>query len=231
MNARGPALVCSVLGWSNSGKTTLIESAIVALRARGLACAALKATRHPGSFNVPGKDSSRFLAAGGEAALLGGEELVLSLQRREAPDPALIARLFPEARIVFVEGARIEGATAVLVCGDGTGLDSIKFDLSTVDAIVSALPELAEAARARGLRAFAPTDIDSFLAFLEARMENQGSRDAQSKREATIFSNGKEVPLAPFVAELVASTALGIVASLKGVDPDAEIVIRVKAAK
>ncbi|MBN1243355.1 MAG: molybdopterin-guanine dinucleotide biosynthesis protein B [Spirochaetales bacterium] len=162
------ALVGCLLGWSDSGKTALAESTLRLLTHRGVPCAALKVTKHPGDRDAPGKDSRRFFDAGAEAAILGGGELHLSLRREAPPDLAFLARLFPDARVVLVEGARIEGAPAVLVAGGAESETELKLPLDSVDAIVTDRPALADAAGALGVAVLAPLDAEALSLFLEA---------------------------------------------------------------
>jgi molybdopterin-guanine dinucleotide biosynthesis protein MobB len=163
----GPLVAC-LLGWSNTGKTTLAERTLALLASRGVPCAALKVTRHPGGFNIPGKDTSRFLAAGAEAAILGGGELVLSLRRAAPPDRALLERLFPDARVILVEGARIEGAPALLAAGGAASPADLKVPLAEVDAVATSDAGLAAEARAAGVAAIDPLDPEKLVEYLEA---------------------------------------------------------------
>jgi molybdopterin-guanine dinucleotide biosynthesis protein MobB len=54
---------------SNTGKTTLIESLVPELRARGLAVGVVKHHSHTSSFDVPGKDTFRMAAAGADVVV------------------------------------------------------------------------------------------------------------------------------------------------------------------
>ncbi len=157
-----------LVGWSDSGKTALAEATLRLLAQRGVPCAALKVTKHPGDRDAPGKDSRRFFDSGAESAILGGGELHLSLRREAPPDRDFLARLFPEARVVLVEGARIEGAPTVLVAGGAESEGELKFPLDSVDALVTDRSALAEASRARGLAVLAPLDAEALSLFLEA---------------------------------------------------------------
>lgn len=50
-----------------------------------------------------------------------------------------------------------------------------------------------------------------------------------AERKLTIMNDGQEVPLNPFVEETFANVVLGLFKSLKKVNPDGEIVIRLEA--
>lgn len=51
--------------------------------------------------------------------------------------------------------------------------------------------------------------------------------DEKRDRPAVLLCDGREVPLVPFVEAIVRETVLGLVGSLKGVDAEAEIVVRI----
>lgn len=52
-------------------------------------------------------------------------------------------------------------------------------------------------------------------------------RDAE-EQELTLRFNGEEVPMAPFVENLVKGTVLGLVQALKGYEEGADITIEIK---
>lgn len=216
-----PKLVASFFGWSNTGKTTFIEGVIRALSARGVPCAALKVTKHPGSFLLPGKDSTRFFEAGAEAALAGGPETVLTLRSPGSLDRTFLDRLFPEARVVLVEGGQIDGALRVLAAGGAAPESELKLPLDGVDVLIVSDPVLAARASGAGVRCLAPGAFEEFITLLEGPME----------REVTVTCGGKNVPMNPFVKSLVRDVSLAVINSLKKVEEGEEIVIKIAPQK
>jgi molybdopterin-guanine dinucleotide biosynthesis protein B len=88
--------IVSVVGRTNSGKTTLIEKLIPALTRRGYRVATIK-HHHHGDFEADhaGKDSWRHAQAGATATALAGAHRLAIFQRVEADlEPDVIARLF-----------------------------------------------------------------------------------------------------------------------------------------
>jgi hypothetical protein len=51
--------------------------------------------------------------------------------------------------------------------------------------------------------------------------------DERVERTIVLMCDGREVPLVPFVEAIVRDTVLGLVGALKGVDAEAEIVVRI----
>src|SRR5512137_1265631 len=99
------------IGYSNSGKTTLIEKLIPRFRAQGLTVSAIKNAHHGFDMDRPGKDSHRYREAGaGQVLIATSERWALLTEVRGGPAPleALIGQLSP-CDLVLVEGFKSEG--------------------------------------------------------------------------------------------------------------------------
>ena len=100
-----------VIGYSNTGKTTLIEKLIPLFRARGLAVSAIKNAHHGFDMDRPGKDSHRYREAGaGQVLIATGERWALLTETPQAPAALedLLAQLAP-CDLVIIEGFKSEG--------------------------------------------------------------------------------------------------------------------------
>ncbi len=96
-----------VAGWSNSGKTTLIEKLTRHFTGLGLRVATIKHTHHKFSIDKPDSDTTRHRAAGAaETAIVSGSRVALIEEIETRGEPALedIARRLKPADIIFVEG-------------------------------------------------------------------------------------------------------------------------------
>ena len=99
------------IGYSNSGKTTLIEKLIPRLRARGLSVSAIKNAHHGFDMDRPGKDSHRYREAGAGQVLISTTErwaLLTETPRGHASLDDLLSQLAP-CDLVIVEGFKSEG--------------------------------------------------------------------------------------------------------------------------
>ena len=103
--------VIGFIGYSNTGKTTLIEKLIPLFIARGLKVSTVKNAHHGFDMDRPGKDSFRYRQAGSAQVLIATSErwaLLTEVRGGPAPLEALIAQLQP-CDLVLVEGFKSEG--------------------------------------------------------------------------------------------------------------------------
>lgn len=102
-----PPAVIGIAGWSNAGKTTLIEKLTRHFTDNGLRVATIKHTHHKFEVDKPGSDTARHRAAGAsETAIVSGSRVAVIQEIETRGEPTLddiVSRLHP-ADIVFVEG-------------------------------------------------------------------------------------------------------------------------------
>lgn len=98
--------VFGIVGWKNSGKTTLICNLIHHFTTMGLRVSTMKHTHHNIEFDQPGKDSFKHRQAGASEVLLVSRNrwaLFNEIDDREPDLDALIDKL-SEVDIVLIEG-------------------------------------------------------------------------------------------------------------------------------
>jgi len=100
------APVLSIVGYSNSGKTTLMEKLVAGFTERGMRIATIKHSHHQPEMDTPGKDSWRHKQAGASTSLLVGPKKMLMVSDvDENLNPQLLAScLFSAYDLVLVEG-------------------------------------------------------------------------------------------------------------------------------
>ncbi len=100
--------VIGIVGWKNSGKTTLVVELVRLLTARGLKVATIKHAHHDFDIDHPGKDSWRHRDAGAtDVIVASGARWAQVHELRGSPEPeleALLPRISPGTDIVLVEG-------------------------------------------------------------------------------------------------------------------------------
>lgn len=99
--------VIGIVGWKNSGKTTLAAALIRELSGRGLTVNSIKHAHHTVDVDQPGTDSYKHRDAGArEVILAGGQRFAIMHELRGAEEPTLdelLARLGP-CDWVVIEG-------------------------------------------------------------------------------------------------------------------------------
>jgi molybdopterin-guanine dinucleotide biosynthesis adapter protein len=99
--------VVSVVGRSDSGKTTFLEKLIPELKSRGLRVAVVKHDRHGFEMDRPGKDTWRLRQAGADAVMISAPNqmaLIRSGLTEEIPLDDLASLLDGAVDLVLTEG-------------------------------------------------------------------------------------------------------------------------------
>jgi molybdopterin-guanine dinucleotide biosynthesis protein B len=111
--------VFGVVGWKNSGKTTLTERLVAEFVRRGWRVATIKHGHHDLDIDQPGKDSWRHRAAGAtEVAVVGGRRYAIMRETAEPTLEEVLGRLAP-ADLVLIEGYKREGHRKIEVRAGG----------------------------------------------------------------------------------------------------------------
>jgi molybdopterin-guanine dinucleotide biosynthesis adapter protein len=107
--------VITIVGHSNSGKTTLIEKIIPELKRRGYRIGTIKHTHHGFSMDQKGKDTYRHRAAGADAVLAASPGQIALV--KSMPEASLDSLLpyFQDMDIVLVEGFKQENKPKIEV--------------------------------------------------------------------------------------------------------------------
>ncbi|GLH72261.1 molybdopterin-guanine dinucleotide biosynthesis protein B [Geothrix limicola] len=99
--------VMGIVGWSGSGKTSLLVELLPILCGMGLKVSTMKHAHHRFDVDKPGKDSFRHREAGAsEVLVVTSSRWVLMHESREEPEPsieALIERMTP-VDLLLIEG-------------------------------------------------------------------------------------------------------------------------------
>jgi molybdopterin-guanine dinucleotide biosynthesis protein B len=160
--------VIGFIGYSNTGKTTLIEKLMVIFRARGLTVSAIKNAHHGFDMDRPGKDSYRYREAGAGQVLIATQRrwaLLTETLARAAPLDELLQRL-DRCDLVMVEGFKSEGQIPRIEVRRATTAEPPIFPR---DANVIAVA--CDGALATHLPRFDLNDVDAIAAFIAQRLE------------------------------------------------------------
>lgn len=95
--------ILSVVAYSGTGKTTLLEKLIPALKARGLRLCVMKHDAHDFQVDKEGKDSWRMTKAGADMTLLTNGAHAVCFENRPISDEELLARVH-DVDLILTEG-------------------------------------------------------------------------------------------------------------------------------
>lgn len=164
-----------VVGWKNSGKTTLMAKLIANFAARGLEVAAVKNAHHGFDVDQEGRDSFRYREAGARTvAVSSAKRFAIMTELGERPEPRLdqLIRHIGSADIILVEGFKRESHQKLEV----RRMDALqRTPLAPQDPSIVAVAADFEAEGA-GLPVFSLDDIDAIAEFILARVSPQEPR-------------------------------------------------------
>lgn len=208
--------IIGVVGFSGTGKTTLIVKLIKELKLRGYEIAAIKHTAHRVEPDPEGKDTRLLHQAGAKAVSLCSDRLVavyMDTEQQWMPDE-IVARLFPEADLVLAEGFSRASIPKIAVLGKDKQIKP--------DARKGLIAVVTEGKADAGVPEFSPEDAGKIADLLEAYIQR-----LRGKRDVRLFVNEKGVFIKPFIKDLFLKTVAAMVDSLKGTGGASRIVISI----
>ncbi len=210
-----PPVLC-VIGRPGSGSQTIVEGLVRELAAKGVRVAtAIEANEAPAPLSTA---SDGYMAAGSEMTIVRAPGCVASIRRSE-DEPSLdelVWEMRDDYDLVIADGFRRSSYPKLEVhhASEGGELICHKNELL---AIAGDKPEGID------VPAFAIDDFARLSELVRRRFLTQ-----EPGEDATLFIDGVRLPLALFVRKIVASTVLGMVRPLKGVDDPKSVVVAVR---
>lgn len=131
--------IYGVIGWKNSGKTSLMERLVADITGRGFSVSTVKHVHHDVDLDQPGKDTFRHRAAGAREVVLASANRFALMSEHRGPEPdltSILARLAP-VDLVLVEGYKRDSHRKVEVWRAETGQDLIQPGDATVRAVAT----------------------------------------------------------------------------------------------
>ena len=199
-----PSIV-SIVGNSNSGKTTLAGKLVGELKSRGYRVATIKHASQGMTFDEPDKDSGRHLQAGSEATVISSPDKVV-LIKPVASDTTLgeIAQLFGEDYdIIIAEGFKQDNAPKIEVHRREAGPL-----LSGISRRIAIATDEDIETRARR---FTLDDVNGLADLLE-----EGFIKPQRER-FSLYVNNVPIALSTFPTEFISNVLVAMASCLKGV--------------
>jgi molybdopterin-guanine dinucleotide biosynthesis protein B len=197
--------VVSIVGKSNTGKTTFLEKLIRELANRGYRVATIKHSHHSLSFHEPKKDSWRHAQAGSAATVVSSTNEIQLIRpvEKELTIDEIVRVLGDDFDIVLTEGFSRGSAPKVEIHRKEIG--PLLEDAKKLVAIVTDEPLEDKT------RQFDTSDVKGVADLLE-----EGFIKPQKKR-VTLYVNGNNIPLSVFPLQIITNLLEAIANSLKGV--------------
>ena len=132
--------VMGIVGWSGSGKTSLLVALLPILRGRGLKVSTMKHAHHRFDVDSSSKDSYRHREAGAsEVLVVTSSRWVLMHESREEPEPsieALIERMTP-VDLLLIEGFKTHSHPKLEIYRESEGKPLLCHDDPEIVAVAS----------------------------------------------------------------------------------------------
>ena len=209
--------IVSIVGRSDSGKTTFLEKLIPELTGKGYRVATVKHDTHGFEVDREGKDSWRHAQAGAQAVVISSPKKLALIRKVEA-DLSLdeISFLIPEVDLILTEGYKREGKSKIEVyrrqvhpqplCSQADNLIAVVTD----DDVSIPVPH------------FSLKDAIGVANFLEEKFLK-----VPHTERVQLWVEGSPIPLSPFVQSIVEKTLRGMASSLKGQDGQGRLELRI----
>ncbi len=132
--------VFAFAAYSGTGKTTVIEQIVRALKAKGLRVAVIKHDGHRFEIDHEGKDSWRFAHAGADITIISSQEKTAYVEQRSLSLRQLIDMVH-DVDLILVEGYKNEALPQIGIARRATG-KGFTADLSRFIAIITDMEEV-----------------------------------------------------------------------------------------
>ena len=131
--------IYSVVAYSGTGKTTLLEKLVPELKSRGLRLAVIKHDAHEFAIDHEGKDSWRLTQAGADVMIVASKNKAAIIENRPVPIETLLSRI-DDVDIILTEGYKHGSWPKIAVRREGSG-KPLPLPPEECCAIVSDVPE------------------------------------------------------------------------------------------
>jgi len=211
--------IISIVGKSDSGKTTLIEKLVPELTRRGYRIATVKHDVHGFEVDREGKDSWRHKRAGAHTVVISSPQKI-ALIRDVERDLSLMEirdKLIRDVDLVLSEGYKRDVQPKIEIFRKERHQELLCAKEDNLIAIVS------DQTFNVGIPCFDLEDMKGLSNFIEKEFLKPGKG-----KEVSLNVGGKPIPLSPFVTDFMTKTIKGMLSALKDCDPAGRVEIRIE---
>jgi molybdopterin-guanine dinucleotide biosynthesis protein B len=214
--------ILSIVGKSDSGKTTLLEKLLPELTQRGYRIATVKHDVHGFEVDREGKDSWRHKQAGAHTVVISSPHKVALIRdvEKDFTLEEIRDKFIQDVDLILSEGYKKDVQPKIEVFRKEKHRELLCSKEDRLVAIVS------NVAFEVGVPCFGLDDMKGLADFIEKEFLR-----APKGMNVSLKVNGKAVPLNPFVRGFLAKTVKGMLSSLKGCERSETVEIRIDGSE
>jgi len=209
--------IIAIVGKSGAGKTLIMEKLITEFKARGYCVGAVKHSHQAVELDAPGKDTWRFSQAGSDAVVVSSPSRITIFKNldREPSLEQTVLLLGDSYDIILADGFKTTRTPKIEVCPTGKTEDMVCSE-SDLRAVIS------DGRLSVKIPVFGRGEIVKVADFIEHELM------AAMPSDMSVMINGRNLPLKRFVKDIMASSILAMLGTLKtvGIIKTASIHIR-----
>jgi molybdopterin-guanine dinucleotide biosynthesis protein B len=211
--------IISIVGKSDSGKTTLIEKLLPELTRRGYRVATVKHDIHGFEVDREGKDSWRHKKAGAHTVIISSSQKVALIRDVESDLrlDELRERFIQDVDLILSEGYKKDSQPKIEIFRKEKHKELLCSKEDNLVALVS------NQSFDVGVPCFDLDDMKGLADFIENHFLK-----GEKKEGISLAVNGKAVPLSPFAGGFLKKAIQGMISSLKGCDRAKRIKIEIE---
>jgi molybdopterin-guanine dinucleotide biosynthesis protein B len=211
--------IISIVGKSDSGKTTLIEKLVPELTSRGYRVATVKHDVHGFEVDREGKDSWRHKQAGAHTVVIASPDKVALIRdvERDLKLEEIRERLIQDVDLILSEGYKKDVQPKIEIFRKEKHKELLCAKDDSLVAIVS------NQTFDMGVPCFRLEDMKGLADFIEKKFLS-----GKKEKSISLRVDGKEIPLKPFVKGFLINAIRGMLTSLKGCEHPRRIEIRIE---
>jgi molybdopterin-guanine dinucleotide biosynthesis adapter protein len=211
--------IISIVGKSDSGKTTLIEKLVPELTRRGYRIATVKHDVHGFEVDREGKDSWRHKRAGAHSVVISSPNKVALIRdvEKDLTLNEIRDKLIQDVDLILSEGYKKDVQPKIEVFRREKHKKLLCTKKDNLVAIVSNRKFNV------GVPCFHLEDMKGLSNFIEKEFLK-----SKKEKEVILRVDGKPIPMTPFVREFLTKTIGGMVSALKGCEKSKRIEIYIE---
>jgi len=199
--------IISIVGKSDSGKTTLIEKLVPELTRRGYRVATVKHDVHGFEVDREGKDSWRHKQAGAHTVIISSPQKVALIRdvEKDSTLDEIRRRWVQDVDLLISEGYKKDVQPKIEVFRKEKHKKLLCTKKDNLVAIVSNQKFNV------GVPCFHLEDMKGLSNFIEKEFIN-----SRKEKEIVLRVDGKPIPMTPFVKDIIRKTVKGMLSALRG---------------